>query len=115
MKWLTSVATWSRVTVPQELTRSRRKRRRSAVEHVAIDLGGRESQVCVRGSDGRMVEEKRVRTSKLKQYLMGRPASVVSMETCAEAFGVAEAAKAAGHVVKVVPASLVRSLGVGSH
>jgi transposase len=35
------------------------------------------------------------------------------METCAEAFGVADQATKAGHEVAVVPATLVRSLGVG--
>jgi transposase len=36
------------------------------------------------------------------------------METCTEAFGVADAALLAGHEVRVVPATLVRSLGVGA-
>jgi transposase len=35
------------------------------------------------------------------------------LETCAEAFGIADAARKAGHEVAVVPATLVRSLGVG--
>jgi hypothetical protein len=26
------------------------------MEHIAIDLGGRESQICVRSSDGTIVE-----------------------------------------------------------
>jgi transposase len=42
-----------------------------------------------------------------------RPAARVVVETCAEAFGVADAARKAGHEVAVVPATLVRSLGVG--
>ena len=29
------------------------------MDHLAIDLGGRESQICVRASDGRIVEERR--------------------------------------------------------
>jgi transposase len=39
----------------------------------------------------------------------------VILETCAEAFAVADAAIAAGHEVRVVPSILVRALGVGSH
>lgn len=35
------------------------------------------------------------------------------VETCSEAFVVADAALAAGHEIRVVPATLVRSLGVG--
>jgi hypothetical protein len=31
------------------------------MEHLAIDLGGKESQICVRSSDGRIVEERRRR------------------------------------------------------
>jgi transposase len=84
------------------------------VEHVAIDLGGRESQICVRRSDGGIVEERRCRTTALAAYLAGRPQSRVVVETCSEAFGVADVAVRAGHEVRVVPAALVRSLGVGA-
>jgi len=38
----------------------------------------------------------------------------VILETAAEAFRIADAAKEAGHEVRVVPATLVRSLGVGA-
>jgi transposase len=84
------------------------------MDHVAIDLGGRESQICVRAADGRILEEARVPTTGLKKYLSGKASSVVIVETCAEAFGVADEARELGHQVKVVPASLARSLGVGS-
>ena len=84
------------------------------MDHVAIDLGGRESQICVRAADGRILEETRVATSGLKKYLAKRVSSVVILETCAEAFRVADDARSLGHEVKVVPASLARSLGVGS-
>ena len=47
-------------------------------------------------------------------YLASRPHSRVVLETCSEAFGVADAALAVGHEVRVVPASLVRTLGVGA-
>lgn len=84
------------------------------MDHVAIDLGGRESQICVRAADGRILEETRVPTTGLKKYLGAKAASVVIIETCAEAFRVADDAEELGHQVKVVPASLARSLGVGS-
>ena len=84
------------------------------MEHVAIDLGGRESQICVRASDGTIVEEKRVPTRDLPKYLGGRPRSRVVVETCAESFCVADAALALGHEIRVVPATLVPALGVGS-
>ncbi|MBN1945923.1 MAG: IS110 family transposase [Bradymonadales bacterium] len=84
------------------------------MEHIAIDLGGRESQICVRASDGTIVEERRCLTAKLEGYLKQRPPSRVIVETCAEAFTVADAALAVGHEARVVPATMVRSLGVGS-
>jgi transposase len=84
------------------------------MDHVAIDLGGKESQICVRAADGEIVEEARVPTPGLRRYLEKRPRSVVIVETCAEAFRVADEARELGHEVKVVPASLARALGVGS-
>lgn len=84
------------------------------MDHVAIDLGGRESQICVRRSDGQILEERRCRTAALAEYLAGCPRSRVVVETCSEAFGIADAALQAGHEVRVVPATLVRSLGVGA-
>lgn len=84
------------------------------MEHVGIDLGGRESQVCVRTADGRIVEETRVPTVSLERYLANRPVSRVIMETCSEAFAVADAARRLGHQPRVVPATLVRTLGVGA-
>ena len=83
------------------------------MEHVAIDLGGRESQVCIRSSSGELVKECRVRTDSLASFLRRRPHSRIIVETCAEAFAVADAAKHAGHEVRVVPATLARKLGVG--
>lgn len=83
------------------------------MEHVAIDLGGAQSQVCIRSSDGSVVAEKRCRTRDLPLLLAQRPPSRVIVETCSEAFSVADAALKAGHQVRVVPATLVRSLGVG--
>lgn len=83
------------------------------MDHIAIDLGSRESQVCVRAADGQILEERRVGTRSLGKYLAGRTRSRVILETCSEAFPVADASLAAGHETVVVPASLAPSLGVG--
>jgi transposase len=85
------------------------------VKHVAIDLGGRESQVCVRAEDGTILQETKVATRSLSKLLAGmrEPARVI-LETSAEAFGIADAALASRHEVRVVPATLVKQLGVGS-
>ena len=84
------------------------------MDHVAIDLGAKKSQICVRGADGQILEEKRWPTKDLDTYLAGRPTSRVIVETCSEAFAVADAATRMGHEVRVVSATLVRSLGVGA-
>lgn len=84
------------------------------MDHVAIDLGARKSQICVRSADGQIVDERRWDTLELRRYLAERPRSRVVVETCAEAFGVADAARQMGHEVRVVPATLVRTLGVGA-
>jgi transposase len=84
------------------------------MEHIAIDLGGRESQICVRAQDGTIIEESRHPTARLSSYLKRRPPSRVVLETSAEAFKVADQALELGHDVRVVPATLVPSLGVGS-
>jgi transposase len=84
------------------------------VDHLAIDLGSRKSQVCVRATDGTVLEERKVETALLGDYLQRRAASRVVLETCAESFRIADLARAAGHEVRVVPATLVKSLGVGA-
>lgn len=84
------------------------------MEHIAIDLGGKESQICVRSPDGEVVLEKKHPTRHLGRLLKSRPAARVLLETSAEAFRIADQALACGHQVRVVPATLVRSLGVGA-
>ena len=84
------------------------------MDHMAIDLGGKESQICARSGDGAIRWEGKWSTAQIGKYLQGFPKSRVVVETCAEAFAVADAAAAAGHEVRVVPCSLVRSLGVGA-
>lgn len=84
------------------------------MEHIAIDLGARESQICIRQADGTVVLEKRHATKKLGAFLAKRPQSRVLVETCAEAFSIAIKARELGHEAVVVPATLVRALGVGS-
>src|SRR5262249_23001847 len=85
------------------------------MDHCAIDLGGRKSRVCIRAADGRVLFEGQQETSSLPHYLRELPRQCrVILETAAEAFRIADAALAAGHQVRVVPATLVRTLGVGA-
>jgi len=84
------------------------------VKHVAIDLGGRESQICVRGPSNQILEELRLGTRKLADFFdtLEKPSRII-LETTAEAFAVADLARARGHDVRVVAATLVPALGVG--
>jgi transposase len=84
------------------------------VEHIAIDLGAIQSQICVRSIDGAIVLEQRIATSALPRWLERRPKSRVIVETSAESFFIADAARTIGHEVRVVAASLAPSLGVGA-
>jgi transposase len=82
------------------------------MEHCAIDLGGRKSRVCI--SDGAIVQESFQDTLDLKEFLRLIPKSRVIVKTCAESFAVADAAREAGHEIRIVPATLVKTLGVGA-
>lgn len=84
------------------------------MEHIAIDLGARESQICVRNDAGEIIDERRHTTKHLRKYLAKRePGGRVLLESSSEAFAVADVARECGHQVRVVPSSLVRALGVG--
>jgi transposase len=84
------------------------------VEHLAIDLGKRESQICLRDERGEILKESRVDTCEIGEVLrrQSKPTRVV-VETCAEAFSVADEVLEMGHEVRVVPATLAKALGVG--
>jgi transposase len=84
------------------------------MEHIAIDLGSRESQVCIRNEQGKILLERRVLTLGLEGMLAARPPARVIVETSSESLAVADAAVQHGHQVRVVPATLVRALGVGA-
>lgn len=84
------------------------------MRHLAIDLGGRESQICIRDASGEIVEERRWTTASLRRRLAAMEPSRVVLETCAEAFQVADWAREHGHDARVVPATLARTLGVGA-
>jgi transposase len=83
------------------------------VNHVAIDLGSKESQICIRNTSGAILTEKKHPTRRLPELMRSWPPSMVILETSAEAFRIADGAKAAGHQVRVVPATLAKQLGVG--
>lgn len=83
------------------------------MNHIGIDLGSKESQVCVRNSAGDILEEGRRPTRSLGPWLATQGPARVILETCTEAFRLAGIARQHGHDIRVVAATLVRSLGVG--
>jgi transposase len=84
------------------------------MDHCAIDVGGKKSQICVRDSGGTIQFEGALETPALGDHLRQLPHCRVILETAAESFRIADQARAAGHEVRVVPATLVRTLGVGA-
>ena len=72
------------------------------MEHIDIDLGSRDSQVCVRDGAGAILKEARRTTTKLGRWLADRPPARVVIETCTEAFRLAGIAQQHGHDVRVV-------------
>ena len=72
------------------------------MQHIAIDLGGTESQVCVRASDGQILTERKLRNDALQKFLRGQEPSRVILETCSEAFRVADWATECQHEVRVI-------------
>jgi transposase len=57
---------------------------------------------------------RKVKTAELPMWLSQQPPSHVVMEACSQSPAIARAALAAKHATKVVPAHLVRLLGVGA-
>lgn len=84
------------------------------MNHVAIDLGSKESQVCIRRPDGSIVVERKHPTRKLGEWMQTWEQSRVILETSSEAFRIADAATLAGHQARVVPGTLAKQLGVGA-
>jgi hypothetical protein len=64
------------------------------MDHIGIDLGSKDSQVCIRSADGEIAGEWRWRTDKLVTLLEDRPVARVILETCTEAFRIGGAGTA---------------------
>lgn len=83
------------------------------MQSIGLDLGSKESQICV-SVRGTVRSERAIATRSLKDWLAGQPPSRVIMESCAESRTVASWARAAGHETYVVPATIARQVGVGA-
>lgn len=84
------------------------------MEHVGIDLGARRSHVVVMSSAGEVRHRRQLATRELASWLSKRDKSRVLMEACTQSCAVSRAATDAGHIVFVVPGTVVRALGVGA-
>jgi transposase len=84
------------------------------MDHLAIDIGGTESQICLRSPSGEIKQERKVRTHDLPKLIGRLPKSRVVFEACAESHWLADRVIEAGHEFRVIAPTLVRSLGVGS-
>jgi transposase len=82
------------------------------MHHIAIDLGGRKSQICVRDAAGKILQEKACSTHDITMHLPEGPGRVI-LESCSEAFAIAEQVRSRGLEAVVVPAVLAPQLGVG--
>lgn len=84
------------------------------MDHIGIDLGATNSHVVVLSSSGSKKMRRKLKTADLPKWLAQQPPSQVVMEACTQSPAIARAALAAKHTTKVVPAHLVRLLGVGA-
>ncbi|MEO1483387.1 MAG: hypothetical protein AAFU77_14865, partial [Myxococcota bacterium] len=84
------------------------------MNHLAVDLAARQSQICLRRADSEILLEQKIGTAGLADWFDEIEPCTVILETCAESGQVAAWAEKAGHRVRVVPATLSRQLGVGS-
>jgi len=83
--------------------------------HIAIDLGSRKSQISIRQDNGTIINEQKLDTHNIAPFLRCKEPGRVILETCAEAFAVADVVKKIGLEPVVVPATLAPLLGVGQN
>jgi transposase len=84
------------------------------MNHVAVDLGSKQSHICIRKPDGTIEKSVRVKNQALPEFFEQLEKSHIVVEACSEAFTVARWAKAHEHSVTVVPSILAPALGVGA-
>jgi hypothetical protein len=54
------------------------------MNHVAVDLGSRKSQYCVRSAEGQVLQEAKVETRTLKDLFARLEKSRIVLETCSD-------------------------------
>ena len=76
------------------------------MQHIAVDLGSRYSQYCIRDSDGEILKEGSTGTALLGSVFSELKSCRVVLEACTEAEAVAEEAERHHHDVRIVPSML---------
>lgn len=84
------------------------------MNHIAIDLGSKKSQVCIRSRTGSILKEFKLKTADIEKLLGQESKAKVVMEASAEAFHIARLTTRLGHEVRVVPSVLSKALAVGA-
>lgn len=84
------------------------------MEHVGIDLGSRQSSICIVDEKGKERHKANLKTAELAAFFEQLEASRIAIESCAESRVVALMAIDAGHDVRIVPTKFVRSLEIGA-
>lgn len=75
---------------------------------IAIDLAKNVFQVCKLSPQGKVIYNREISRTKLKELLIKEKLSLVAMESCSSAHYWARYAKTAGHQVKVINARAVK-------
>nr|WP_308400519.1 transposase [Vibrio diabolicus] len=75
---------------------------------IAIDLAKNVFQVCKLSPQGKVIYNREISRTKLKELLIKEKLSLVAMESCSSAHYWARYAKAAGHQIKVINARAVK-------
>lgn len=84
------------------------------MQHVGIDLGSRQSSICIVDEKGQEKHKATLKTAELAAFFERLETSRIAIESCAESRVVALMAKDAGHDVRIVPTKFVRSLEIGA-
>jgi len=82
------------------------------VQHIGIDLGAKKSHIVVLSETGDVLAKEILAASELRDWLEKQDRSRVVMEACTQSPAVARRSQDAGHQTVVIPAHVVRSLGV---
>lgn len=82
------------------------------MNHIGIDLGAKKSHIVVLSQTGEVLAKEILAAQELRGWLKGQDHSRVVMEACTQSSAVARLSQEAGHETVVIPAHVVRSLGV---